>query len=73
MGSQDVLDILENSKYPLTAKEIAQKLEDDICQIIKIISRLLKEKNTEVKVKELDKQLAMKFYGCKHKIRLFYI
>ena len=73
MGQQDVLDVLENSKSPLTAKEIAKELEDDICQIIKILARLLNERNAEVKIIELNKQLAMKFYGCKHKMRLFYV
>ena len=73
MGKEEVLNCLEDSRLPLSSKEVAEVLGEAIEKITKILTKLVNEVNTEVKVIELEKLLAMKFYSCKHRMRLFYI
>jgi len=73
MGKEEVLNCLGDSRLPLSSKEVAELLNEAIDKTTKILTKLIREINTEVKVINLDKMLAMKFYGCKHKMRLFYI
>lgn len=71
LGQQEVIQILENSRVPLSKKEIAERLKEREDKITHIINALLK--SHEIQCQELDKNLAWKFYKCKRKMRLYFI
>ena len=71
MGQQEVIEILEISNVPLAACEIAKLLNVEEFKVSKTLKCLIKF--NEVKVFELPKNVAMKFYKCKRRLRLFYV
>lgn len=71
MSQQDVLEILESSKVPLSVKEISDALNERQEKISFIVNRLLKYR--EVEFFELNKDLALKFYKTKRRMRLYYV
>ena len=71
MGQVEIIAILEKSKVPLSARELAEKLNQREKSIVLTISQLIKF--NEVKVMELNKDLAMKFFNCKRRMRLYYL
>ena len=71
MGQAEVIEVLEKSKVPLSSKEIAIILKDTECKINYILNRLYKY--NEIEIIELNKELAMKFYKCKRRMRLYYL
>lgn len=71
MGQQEIIDTLEKSKVPLSAHEIANRLNERLDKISHIISML--EKYGEVQFFELNKSLAMKFFKSKRKLKLYYL
>lgn len=71
MGQSEVLEILGNSKLPLSVKEISTQMgirEQTIAVTIKIL-----EKHKEVEYIEINKDLAMKFFKCKRRMKLYYV
>lgn len=71
MGQVDVLEVLENSKTPLSAAEISKILGECEKKIHFIIHKL--EKHKEIEYFELNKDLAMKFFKSKRKLKLYYL
>lgn len=71
MSQQEILTVLEKSKVPLTAREISEKLGKLEVHVCADLRSLLKF--NEVKVMELNKELSMKFYKCKRRLRLFHV
>lgn len=70
MGQEEVLTLLIKTKVPLTTKEIVEMLEETRQSVCESLKKLLKRE--EVKALELNKDLAMKFYSCKRRMRLYY-
>lgn len=71
MGQEEILSVLEKSRVPLSAEEIARELNNTIIKILGDIKKLLQY--NEIQCIELNKDLAMKFYRCKRKMRLYHI
>ena len=71
MGQQELIIVLEDSRHPLTLREISQLMQEDEVKICKTLKRMIKY--DEVKCIELNRMLAAKFYNCKRKLRLYYI
>lgn len=71
MGQSDVLKVLEDADVPLTAREISQLLNDSIVKICKDLEAM--ERYNEVSSIELDHLLAMRFFKCKRKTKLYYV
>ncbi len=70
MGQGDILDVIENSKVPLTAREVADKLLIDEFKACKHLRTLLI--NNEIMCIELDRHLSLKFLNSKRRTRLYY-
>ncbi len=78
MGQHEIIEFLETCKEPMSAKEIAEGIEDVLQKVSKRISQLLKFK--EIKCIELSQQQALKRYEkrgvkikLKRRMRLYYI
>lgn len=71
MGQAEIIDLLETSQMPLAARQIAEALGDRINEILTYLKKLLKHK--EVKCIEINRHQALKHFGSKRKLRLFYI
>jgi len=71
MVQEKIVEILEKSKVPLSLAEIAEIVNQTDQLVSKALSQMLKYQ--EIKCMELNKDLAMKFYKCKRRMRLFYI
>ena len=71
MGQEEIIELLEEKREPLTGKEIAELLEEPINKIFKILGVLVERK--EIKSIELDRRLSMKFYKCKRRMKLYYM
>ena len=69
MGQEEIVNLLEEKREPLTGREIAEMLEEPISKIFKILGVLVERK--EIKSIELDRKLSMKFYKCKRRMRLY--
>lgn len=71
MGQTEIQKLLEISIRPLTLKEISIILDREPKKIADLIRSMLKY--NEVNFLEIDKDTALKKYGCKHKMRLYFI
>jgi len=71
MSQQDVIEILEKTKEPLSVSDIARLIDDDTYKISKELTRMLKYK--EVCFIEIDRFKAMEKYNCKRRMRLWFI
>jgi len=70
MGQGDILEVIEKSNVPLTAREIADILKIDEFKACKHIRTLLI--NNEIMCIELDRHLSLKFFNSKRRTRLYY-
>ena len=72
MGQEEVMEILKNSKSPLSRTEIAKLLKIEPPEKVSdILTKLIKHR--EVRFIELDRRLALKFYHCKRKLKLYFL
>jgi len=71
MGQEEVLKVLEKAKIPLAVSEIAELLSERTCKISLTLSKLLKY--SEIEFIEIDRVEAMKRYGCKHRMKLYFV
>lgn len=71
MGQGDILELLEKKRIPLAVSEIAKELETNKVVIWQCIAKLIKHK--EIKIIELDRKLARKFYNSARRMQLFYV
>jgi len=71
MSQQDVIEILEKMKQPLSVSDIAKFIDDEVCKISKELTRMLKY--NEVSFVEIDRFEAMEKYNCKRRMRLWFV
>lgn len=71
MSQGEVLDILKKEKRPISAKEIIEKLDLNEKRVYVLLGILLKY--DEIKCIEIPRDLAMKMYRSKRRMRLYYV
>lgn len=71
MAQAEIYKLLEIARRPLAVKEMQFILNENQSKILKDINKMLKY--NEVDYIEIDKDKALKEYGCKHKMRLYII
>lgn len=71
MGQAEIIKVLEKCKVPMSADELAKKLGTTKIKVCMDLAPMLKY--NEVECIELKRELAMKFYNCKRKLRLYYL
>lgn len=71
MGQEEVINVLEKFKKPMSASEIAKELNQAFTSVSHIIQRIIKVH--EIKIVELNREQAMKRYKCKRRMRLYYV
>ena len=71
MAQEVIVNLLKKNKKPLSRSEIALQLNLDPIMVSHNIRKLLKY--YEVKCIEINRFQAMKEYGCRRRIRLYYI
>jgi hypothetical protein len=71
MGQSDILKLLEKEEKPLPVGMIAKKLNENQKKISLLLSKLLKF--NEVDCVEIDRLEALSKYGCKRRLRLWYV
>ena len=71
MGQNEILDVLEKSELPMSGSQIAETLGEYDKKIFKLLRLLLKRK--ELMCIELNRHQALKHFGSKRKLRLYYI
>lgn len=71
MGQEDIIKLLEKETKPLTRKEIAELLEENASKISRILQTLLKF--NEINYIEIDRKEAMKSYGCKRRMKKYFL
>jgi len=72
MGQQEVIDILKKVGKPLSRSEIAKLLDWDPNKTSQVIARVIKDKFNPVKFKEVDRVQALKIYGCKRRLKIYF-
>jgi len=73
MSQEDVLDLLEKEKKPLSRSQIAEILQIDVCVASKTIKHLLT--HNEIKCIEIDRIKAQELFKNKticRRLRLYY-
>jgi len=73
MGQEEIINLLEKAKTPLSRTQIAEMLKETPIKISLLIKRIFKDPHTEVKCIEINRLQAMKFYNCKRRMRLYFI
>lgn len=71
MGQSEILDFLQKQKVPLSSKEISEQMGIRESTILDKLRNMIKY--SEVNCMELNKDLSMKFYKCKRRMRLYYV
>ena len=71
MSQGEILDILKKEKKPLSAREIIEQLDINPKRVYVLIKILLKYE--EIKCIEIPRDLAMKLYRSKRRMRLYYV
>lgn len=71
MGQEEVIKFLEKQKNPLSSGEIASAMNENKNKISVIISKLLK--HGEINYIEINRLKALDNYGCKRRMKLYYI
>ena len=71
MSQSDVIEVLKKEKRPISAEEIIQKLDISGKRVYVLINTLLKYE--EIKCIEIPRDLAMKMYNSKRRMRLYYV
>jgi len=71
MGQYEILKALEKSEMPMASREIAEATGERINEVITCLGKLLKQK--EVKCIEINRHKALKHFGSKRKLRIFYL
>ena len=78
MGQDEIMTILKESNVPLSALEIANIMNTrfpdasaDSSAINKKIKQMIKYNEVDVII--LPKELALKFFKCKKRLRLYYV
>lgn len=72
MGQGDVLEILEKQMKPLSVPEIAEIMDHtNPKKVFTLIKKLLE--SNDISCLEIPRQLAMKMYKCKRRMRLYYV
>jgi hypothetical protein len=71
MGQEEIQKALENAPTPLLTREICVIIKCNQKEVSKDLSKMLKYK--EVDFIELDKDISLKKFGCKHKLRLYFL
>lgn len=70
MGQSDIIELLEKSDRPLSRSEIAQELNSAPSNISVLLKTLLDW--NEIMFEEIDKELALKKYNCKKRMKLYF-
>jgi len=70
MGQQEVIDCLKKNNRPMSRTEISEELDCNKCRVSFILNTLLRFH--EVSIIELDRIKAMKMFGVKRRMRLYY-
>ena len=72
MGQGDILEALQEQKKPLSIPEIAKILDtESIRTVFALVKKLLK--TNDISCIEIPRDLAMKMYRCKRRMRLYYV
>jgi len=71
VSQRDVIKILEKAEEPLSVGEIAKILDDNQKKISKDINKMLQY--DEVCFVEINKEVALEKYKCKHRMRLYFV
>lgn len=71
MGQQEVINYLRKQKEPKSRSEIADGINGTAVKVSASLRKLIKY--GEVKIKEIDRHIAMKKYNCQRRMRLYYI
>ena len=72
MGQVEILEVLEKSKLPMAGKQIAEAVGQSWQgHIDRILKKLLDR--AEIRCIELNRHQALKHFGSKRKLRLYYI
>lgn len=71
MGQEEVIEYLKKERKPLSRKEIADGLKENVNKISHILNSLLKWE--EIKCIEIDRLEAKEKYGCFHRMNLYYV
>lgn len=71
MGQEEVLQVLEKNEKPLTSREIANALEDNIFHVCKILSDLVEI--GEIKFKIITDAELKKKQGTTRSFRIYFI
>ncbi len=71
MSQGEILEVLKKEKKPLSAAEIINQLDINPKRVYVLIKILLKYE--EIKCIEIPKDLAMKLYRSKRRMRLYYV
>ena len=71
MGQREVIKVLEKATVPLSVGEISKILNDNQKKISKDINKMLQY--NEVCFIEIDKDIALIKYKCKHRMRLYFV
>jgi len=70
IGQSEVIKLLEKASEPLSVGQIATMLDDDQKKISNDLNKMIQYK--EVKYKEITKEIALKKYNCKRRMRLYF-
>ena len=71
MSQGEILEVLKKEKKPLSAAEIINQLDINPKRVYVLIKILLKYE--EIKCIEIPRDLAMKRYHSKRRMRLYYV
>ena len=71
MSQGDILEILKKERRPLAASEIIKQLDINAKRVYVLINILLKY--DEIKCIEIPRDLAMKMYKSKRRMKLYYV
>lgn len=72
MGQAEIIEVLEKAKLPMCGREIAEALGVSFRDNLnKHLRKLLEHK--EIKCIEINRHKALKHFGSKRKLRLYYL
>lgn len=71
MSQEDIIKFLKNKKIPLSVDEISKHMDTNKSRVFVLIKILVQHK--EIKFMEINREVALKLYNSKRRMKLYYV
>lgn len=71
MGQEEIIKVLEKSDIPLSARQIAEALDDNFSKVCSLINKLMN--SNDIFPLDVSYDKALQYFGSTRRLRVYYI